>query len=74
MTVRAVELLVKDYTERAGIANADRITPHKLRATYGTQLYEQSGDIKLVASRCTTSPSKRHRSITSKILRSSMIR
>jgi integrase/recombinase XerC len=50
MTVRAVELLVKDYTERAGIANADRITPHKLRATYGTQLYERSGDIKLVAS------------------------
>ena len=50
MTVRAVELLVKDYTERAGIANADRITPHKLRATYGTQLYANSGDIRLVAS------------------------
>ncbi|MDY4681057.1 MAG: tyrosine-type recombinase/integrase [Lachnospiraceae bacterium] len=50
ITVCAVELLVKDYTERAEIANADRITPHKLRATYGTQLYEQSGDIKLVAS------------------------
>ena len=41
MTVRAVELLVKDYTERAGI---------KLRATYGTQLYANSGDIRLVAS------------------------
>ena len=50
MTVRAMELLVKDYCSRAGIADADRITPHKLRATYGTHLYEQSGDIKLVAS------------------------
>lgn len=49
ITVRSVELLVKDYVTRAGIANADRITPHKLRATYGTHLYEQSGDIKLVA-------------------------
>lgn len=50
MTVRAVELLVREYVERAGIANAGKITPHKLRATYGTQLYDQSGDIKLVAS------------------------
>ena len=50
MTVRAIELLVKDYCTRAGIADADRITPHKLRATYGTHLYEQSGDIRLVAS------------------------
>ena len=50
MTVRDMELLVKDYCSRTGITDADRITPHKLRATYGTHLYEQSGDIKLVAS------------------------
>ena len=50
MTVRAMELLVKDYCGRADIADASKITPHKLRATFGTHLYEQSGDIKLVAS------------------------
>ena len=50
MTVRAIELLIKDYCSRANITEADKITPHKLRATFGTQLYEKSGDIKLVAS------------------------
>ena len=50
MTVRAVELLVKDYAVRANVSDPERITPHKLRATYGTNLYQQSGDIKLVGS------------------------
>lgn len=47
MSVRNVEILVKKY---AGIAvSSKKITPHKLRSTYGTQLYSETGDIYLVA-------------------------
>lgn len=47
ITVRAVEKLVKKY---AGlITNLKKITPHKLRSTYGTSLYRETGDIYLVA-------------------------
>ena len=46
MTVRAVEYLVKKYTVNV----VDRkITPHKLRSTYATALYRQTGDIYKVA-------------------------
>ena len=47
ITVRAVENLVKKY---AGLATSlKKITPHKLRSTYGTSLYKETGDIYLVA-------------------------
>lgn len=47
ITVRAVEYLVKKY---ASIATPlKKITPHKLRSTYGTMLYQETGDIYLVA-------------------------
>ena len=47
ITVRAVENLVKKY---AGLTTAlKKITPHKLRSTYGTSLYRATGDIYLVA-------------------------
>ncbi len=47
ITVRAVENLVKKY---AGlVTNLKKITPHKLRSTYGTTLYQETGDIYLVA-------------------------
>ena len=47
ITVRAVETLVKKY---AGLATSlKKITPHKLRSTYGTSLYRETGDIYLVA-------------------------
>lgn len=47
ITPRAVENLVKKY---ASIATPlKKITPHKLRSTYGTMLYQESGDIYLVA-------------------------
>ncbi len=47
ITVRAVENLVKKY---AGIASPlKKITPHKLRSTYGTALYRETGDIYIVA-------------------------
>ena len=46
ITVRSGERLVKKY---APTATAKRITPHKLRSTYGTALYQETGDIYLVA-------------------------
>ncbi len=48
ITVRAVENLVKKY---AGVAAPlkKRISPHKLRSTFGTNLYQETGDIYLVA-------------------------
>ena len=47
ITVRAVENLVKKY---AGLTTSlKKITPHKLRSTYGTSLYRETGDIYLVA-------------------------
>ena len=47
MTVRAAENLVKKYAQNC--IPLKRITPHKLRSTYGTMLYQESGDIYLVA-------------------------
>ena len=47
ITVRAVENLVKKYT--ANVTSLKKITPHKLRSTYGTALYQETGDIYLVA-------------------------
>ena len=48
ITVRAVENLVKKYASQ--VTTLKKITPHKLRSTYGTELYKESGDIYLVAS------------------------
>lgn len=45
--VRSVENLVKKYASL--ITSVKNITPHKLRSTYGTALYQESGDIYLVA-------------------------
>lgn len=47
ITVRAVENLVKKYA--ALTTSLKKITPHKLRSTYGTSLYRATGDIYLVA-------------------------
>ena len=47
MSVRAVELLVKKYSKL--VTSLKRITPHKLRSTYGTNLYKETGDIYVVA-------------------------
>ena len=47
ITVRAVENLIKKYAILA--APLKKITPHKLRSTYGTMLYQNTGDIYLVA-------------------------
>ncbi|MCD2491067.1 tyrosine-type recombinase/integrase [Lacrimispora sp. NSJ-141] len=47
MSVKSVENLVKKYAKI--VSPLKKITPHKLRSTYGTNLYKETGDIYLVA-------------------------
>lgn len=47
ISVQAIENLVSEYAGQ--ITNFKHITPHKLRSTYGTSLYRETGDIYLVA-------------------------
>ncbi len=44
---RAVQNLVKKYA--SSVSPLKKISPHKLRSTYGTSLYNETGDIYLVA-------------------------
>ncbi|MCR5786017.1 MAG: tyrosine-type recombinase/integrase [Eubacterium sp.] len=47
IAVRSVQVMVKKFSKIA-VPNK-KISPHKLRSTYGTALYNQTGDIRLVA-------------------------
>ncbi len=47
IAVRSVEVLVKKYA--SVVTSHKKITPHKLRSTYGTNLYRETGDIYVVA-------------------------
>ena len=47
MTVRSVQLMIKGYATKAGLNM--KVTPHALRRTFGTNLYEETNDIYLVA-------------------------
>lgn len=47
ISVRSVETIVKNYAKTA--APLKKITPHKLRSTYGTSLYRETSDIYLTA-------------------------
>lgn len=47
ISVRNVEVMVKKYSRT--VTTLKKITPHKLRSTYGTSLYQETGDIYLVA-------------------------
>lgn len=47
LSVRSVQALVKKYTTQ--LPTLKKISPHKLRSTYGTALYQETGDIYLVA-------------------------
>ncbi len=47
LSVDAIENLVKKYAKM--VVPNKKITPHKLRSTYGTALYRETGDIRLVA-------------------------
>lgn len=46
ITPRAVQNLVKKYTK---LISTKTISPHKLRSTFGTHLYRETGDLYLVA-------------------------
>lgn len=47
ITTRAVQNLVKKYSQT--VNPLKKITPHKLRSTYGTNLYRETKDIYIVA-------------------------
>jgi site-specific recombinase XerD len=47
ITDRAIQNMVKKYAKL--ITQLKNISPHKLRSTFGTQLYAETGDIYLVA-------------------------
>ena len=47
ISIRAVENLVKKYSRI--VTPLKKISPHKLRSTYGTQLYRETNDIYIVA-------------------------
>ena len=47
ISVDAIEKLVKKYAKM--VVPNKKITPHKLRSTFGTALYRETGDIRLVA-------------------------
>ncbi len=47
LSVRSIEYIVKKYARIT--TPLKHITPHKLRSTYGTALYQETGDIYLVA-------------------------
>ena len=47
LSVRAVENIIRKYAQTA--APLKKISPHKPRSTFGTNLYRATGDIYLVA-------------------------
>jgi site-specific recombinase XerD len=47
LTSRAIQKLVKKYASL--VTSLKNISPHKLRSTFGTELYRETGDIYLVA-------------------------
>ena len=48
ISVRAVQVMVKKYALQVAPLKK-RLSPHKLRSTFGTNLYHETGDIYLVA-------------------------
>ena len=48
LSVRAVERLVKKYAVAGAPSAGSKITPHKLRATYATDMLQATGNISLV--------------------------
>lgn len=48
ISVRAVQIMVKKYATQAAPLKK-HLSPHKLRSTFGTNLYRETGDIYLVA-------------------------
>ena len=48
MQVRSIQKMLEKYGREA-LPMRHSVSPHKMRKTYGTALYDQTGDIKLVA-------------------------
>ena len=48
LSVRSIELLVKKFCKAAGVTNADKMTPHKLRSTFAMNSLAATGNIALV--------------------------
>ncbi len=49
MAIRSIQIMVKKYASQS--VSHKNITPHKLRSTYGTNLYETNSDIFAVSDR-----------------------
>jgi integrase/recombinase XerC len=47
LTDRSIQLLVKKYSKM--VTNIKKISPHKLRSTFGSNLFQETNDIYLVA-------------------------
>jgi len=47
-SVRSIQLFVKKYAKLAGVKNAEKITPHKLRHTFASLLYLKTKDLKVL--------------------------
>ncbi len=47
LTVRSIQHMVEKYGKNTGLS--EKLTPHKLRRTYGTALYNKTSDIYMVA-------------------------
>ena len=48
MSVSTIQKMLKEFAKEA-LPGEKRVYPHKLRKTYGTELYDKTGDIRLVA-------------------------
>ncbi len=47
LSIRSIQHMVEKYGKNTGLS--EKLTPHKLRRTYGTALYNKTGDIYMVA-------------------------
>ncbi len=47
LSVRSIQHMIEKYGQNTGLD--EKLTPHKLRRTYGTALYNKTGDIYMVA-------------------------
>ncbi|GAB6138556.1 tyrosine-type recombinase/integrase [Halanaerobaculum tunisiense] len=45
---RTIQKMVKKYAKQANIKNADKITPHKLRHTFASNLYKETKDLRVL--------------------------
>ena len=47
MSIRSIQHMIEKYGKNTGLSQ--KLTPHKLRRTYGTALYNKTSDIYMVA-------------------------